>query len=468
MGENNNLRMLSQAESRRLVPIRRKLLRKRLWVFAVASVALSVNPTRADDLISLYNAAVISDPRYRAAEAKYHAVQQKLPLARANLMPRAEASAKRNRNQDETVTDRTIFSVPAGQAEYSSSVYSLSLNQPIFNTAALAGVRQAHAQIRQAEAEYAAARQELMLRLAETYFQTLLAHDTHALAAAEKEILEKHSEAAQARHDAGISGITELEDARARSHNATAQEIETSNRLDDQRQALREIAGHPPQAFATLAADMPLLLPDPPDIERWAKTSLSQNLSVRAAAEAAEAAREEIARNRNGHYPTLDLVGTRNRNDADASINGPGIRSDSTVIGLQLTLPLFQGGQVAARTQEAVSRYDGALQDLEALRRNTDRTARNAFQNVRGAQAKVEALKQAISAGETALAAKTQGYQAGLYHLIDVLDTTRELYRTQRDYAEARYTYVIALVRLKQAAGTLSEDDLAQINRWLR
>lgn len=436
-------------------------------IFIALAQIFAPGATHADDLLSLFNKATESDPRFRAAEAKYNAVLQKLPQARAELLPHADARAKRNRNKENTITDRTIFSVPAGHAEYSSSVYSLNITQPIYNASALAGVRQARAEIRQAEAEYAAARQDLMQRLAEAYFQILLAQDTYALGTAEKEMLTKHLEASQEKYKAGVAAITELEDARARLQNAIAQEIEAANKLDDQHQALREIVGYKSQNLSALVEEMPLVLPDPPDIERWVETSLSQNLAVRAAAEAAEAAREEIARNQTGHYPTIDLVGSRNRNDADSSINGPGIRTDSTVIGLQLTVPLLQGGQVTARTQEAAFRYDAALQDLEAKRRNTERLARNAFQNVRGAQARVEALKQAIHSGETALDAKTQGYQAGLYHLIDVLDATRELFRTQRDYAEARYTYVVALLRLKQAAGTLGEDDLVQVNRWL-
>lgn len=441
--------------------------RKWLNVFSLLLLILAPQVIQAEDLIFLYGKAMASDPRFLAATAKYNATQQKLPQARAELLPHADARAKRNRNKEDTITDRTIFSVPAGHAEYSSSVYSLNITQPIYNASALAGVRQARAEIRQAEAEYAAARQDLIQRLAEAYFQILLAQDTHALGTAEKETLTKHLEASQEKYKAGVTGITELEDARARLQNAIAQEIEAANKLDDQHQALREIVGHKPQVLSTLIQEMPLVLPDPPDIERWVETSLNQNLSVRAATEAVEAAREEIARNQAGHYPVIDLVGSRNRSDADASINGPGIRTDNTVIGLQLTVPLLQGGQVTARTQEAMFRYEAALQDLEAKRRNTERLARNAFQNIRGAQARVEALKQAIHSGETALDAKTQGYHAGLYHLIDVLDATRELFRTQRDYAEARYTYVLALLRLKQAAGTLSEDDLTQINRWL-
>jgi outer membrane protein len=204
------------------------------------------------------------------------------------------------------------------------------------------------------------------------------------------------------------------------------------------------------------------------DVERWAETSLTRNPTVIAATEAAEVAREEVARIRSDHAPTLDLVGSRNRSDADGSVAGTGVRTDTAIVGFQLKLPLLQGGQVLARTREAAYRHDAALQELELHRRNAERTTRASFRDVSGAAARVKSLQQAVISGEIALEAKTQGFRAGLYHTLDVLDATRELFRTKRDYSEARYTYLTAYLRLKQAAGTLSDDVLEQINRALK
>ncbi|MBI3896876.1 MAG: TolC family outer membrane protein [Gammaproteobacteria bacterium] len=418
--------------------------------------------------MSLYQAALTSDPRFRAAEANYQALQQRLPEARAALLPQLDARASSSRNSEDTTTDQTIFTQPAGSIGYRSGQYSLNLTQPLLNTAALAGIRQANAEIRQAEAEHTAARHELMLRLAEAYLQILLAHDTLSLAAAEKETLTKSLDAARAKHQEGVASLTEVEDARARMQVAIAQEIETANQLEDRQQALREIIGRIPDRLASLGDDIPLLTPDPPEVDRWAEAALTQNLTVRAAAEAVTVAREDIARNEAAHAPTIDIVGSTSRIDDSESISGPGVRTDRKSIGLQLNLPLFQGGIVLARTREAEFRHDAALQELEARRRNAERSARTAFREVRGAQARSEALKQAVGAGETVLNAKTEGQRAGLYHTIDVLDATRDLYRAKRDYAEARYGYLLAFLRLKQSAGTLNEDDLSAINKWLR
>ena len=307
-----------------------------------------------------------------------------------------------------------------------------------------------------------------MLRLAEAYFQLLLAQDQLTLAGAEKAALALSHEAARARHKAGVTGITELNDARARYQLAAAQEVEAANQIEDRRQALREIVATMPAELSSLRADFPLVTPDPPDIQRWVDTALGQNLGLLAAKEAAAAAREDVARSRAGHLPTLNIVGSRTRNDADGSVAGPGIRADDTVIGLQLSVPLLQGGYVSARGAEMAHRYTAALQEIEARQRAVERAARASFLGVRGAGVRVEALGEAVAASATTLEAKSEGYRVGLYTAMDVLDATRDLYRAKRDHAEARYAFVLNLLRLKQAAGTLSEDDLTLVNSWLQ
>jgi outer membrane protein len=213
---------------------------------------------------------------------------------------------------------------------------------------------------------------------------------------------------------------------------------------------------------------MPLIAPDPSDINQWTEKSLIQNFSLLAKRAAAESSNEEIKRQRAGHYPTLDLVGTRTRNDDDGSITGPGIRVDSTILGLQLNVPLFQGGIVSSRTEEAVHRRDAAQQEFEAVRRATEREARASYLGVVGGAAKVTALSQAVMAGESALEAKIQGFAAGVNTNLDVLDATRDLYRAKRDLSSARYDYLLNILRLKQAAGTLGESDVVQMNGWLQ
>ncbi len=438
-----------------------------LWALAAGLLFLATD-ARADDLIAVYKLAQESDPKFRAAQSVYSAEREKLPQARAGLLPTLSARATRDRNNNETVTDSFIIGRPSARFEYSSSEYSLSLSQPVYNAAVFSGFNQAKAQVRSAEAEYAAAAQDLILRVAQAYLDMLLAQDNLEFTHAEKTSIQRQRESAEARLKVGLATITDVHDAKARYETAAAQEIEAENSLQDKREALRELTGRLPESPARVGVNMPLITPEPADINQWAEKSLAQNYSLLAKREAADSAREEIRRQRAGHFPTLDLVGTRTRNDADGSVTGPGIRADNTVVGLQLNVPLFQGGLVDSRTEEAAHRYDAAQQEFEATRRATERAARAAYLGVAGGAAKVTALAQAVVASESALNAKTEGFAAGVNTNIDVLDASRDLYRAKRDLSSARYGYLLNLLRLKQAAGTVSENDLVQINGWLQ
>jgi outer membrane protein len=439
----------------------------RLLALAAGLVFL-VPSAYAEDLLAIYQLARENDPKFRAAQSVYLAEREKLPQARAGLMPTVNARAGRDRNSYETITDSFIISRPSARFDYSSSEYSLRLSQPVYNAAIFSGFSQAKAEVRRAEAEYAAASQDLILRVTQVYVEALLAQDSLEFARAEKLAIQRQLESAEARLKVGLATITDVHDARARFEIAAAQETEAENVLHDKREALRELTGHSPESLAYVGANMPLITPEPADINQWVEKSLTQNYSLLARRAATESVSEEIKRQRAGHYPTLDLVGTRTRNDDDGSVTGPGIRADSTVVGLQLNVPLFQGGLVSSRTEEAAHRYDAAQQEFEATRRATEREARASYLGVAGGAAKVTALSQAVVASESALEGKTQGFAAGISTNLDVLDTTRDLYRAKRDLSSARYDYLLNMLRLKQAAGTLSEDDVSQINGWLQ
>lgn len=438
-----------------------------LWILA-ADLLFLVPDARAEDLLVVYQLARANDPKFNAAQSVYMAEREKLPQARAGLMPTLSARAARDRNNNETTTDSFIISRPSAQFEYSSSEYSLKLSQPVYNAAIFSGFSQAKTEVRRAEAEYDAAGQDLILRAAQAYLDVLLAEDSLEFTRTEKASIQRQLESAEARLKVGLATITDVHDAKARYEIAAAQETEAENALQDKREALRELTGRSPELLARVGNDMPLITPEPADINQWVEKSLTQNYSLLAKRAAAESSSEEIKRQRAGHYPTLELVGTRTRNDDEGSITGPGIRTDSTVMGLQLNVPLFQGGFVSSRTEEAAHRYSAAEQDFEVTRRATERQARASYLGVTGGIAKITALTQAVVASESAFDAKTQGFAAGINTNLDVLDANRDLYRAKRDLSSARYDYLLNQLRLKQAAGTLSENDLVQINGWLQ
>lgn len=442
--------------------------RRPLLAVIVLAFALTPAVVFADDLLTVYRLAREQDPKLQAAESGYQAGLQKLPQARALLLPTVSATARKNRNRDETVTDSNIASRPAGSAEYDSTEYALNLTQPVFNSASLAEVRRARADVRRAEAERLGAQQDLMLRVVEAYFNVLAAADGLEFARAEKAAVARNLETVQGRLQVGLAARADVHEAKARYELAAVQEVEAENGLEDRREALRELTGRRHAALTRLAERIPLAMPVPPDIDSWVQRALAQSPVLITRRETVESAREEVKRSHAGHYPSLDVVGSRTRTDADASITGPGIRADNTVLGLQLTVPLIQGGLVSARTAEAGHRLSATEQELEGARRNVERTVRSAFLGVVSGVARVNALTQAVTANEAALQVKSEGFKARVNTLLDILDTNRELYRAKREHGRARYDYALNWLRLKQSAGTLAEDDVAHVNSWLQ
>lgn len=435
-------------------------------VFAISSLAIA-SPVIAADLLEAFRLAEQHDAKFRAVVASYQAGLTRLPQARAAFLPILSATADATRNDVETITDATILSRPAGGAVYNSTGYSLSLKQPLYNAVAFASLRQARAEVRRAEAEHAAARQDLIVRVAGAYFQALAARDGLNLAIAERQATARQLEVAEGRREVGLAAITDVHDARARYEIAKAQEIEAENQLADEQEALRELTGTRLEILSPLGPSIPLIAPDPPDIEQWVKTARAQSLAVAERREAADMAKEEVQRQRAGHYPTLDVVGNRAREDTDGSITGPGFRADTTTVGLQLAVPLYQGGAVSARASEAAHRYTAARAELEGQQRATERSTRSAYQGAASGAARVTALAQAVTAAGRAFDAKREGFQAGINSNVDVLNAARDLFRARRDLAAARYEYVQNTLRLKQAVGTLNEEDILQVNAWL-
>lgn len=419
------------------------------------------------DVMAIYLKAQENDPRYLAAEANYRAEAQKLPQARGALLPALSASGEKTRVDTERITDSTAVSLPPGKADFDSGSYSLSLTQPIFNAALFAALKQAKAEVRRAEAERLAAKQDLIIRTAEAYLRVLAARDNLDLAIAERKAIARQLEVAQGRLEVGLATITDVHDAQARFDLAQVQEIEATDQLADTHEALREMTGEPVGQLARLRDTMPLLKPDPPNVEKWVATALAQNLTLMARREDTAIARAQVGANRAQHFPTLDLVGSQSRDDADASLSGPGARTDTTSVELRLTVPIYQGGTVSAQVTEAVERFKAAQHELDAELRATERATRTAYLGVSSGTARVRALRQAVTASESALEAKIEGFEAGINPNLDVLDAQRDLFRTKRDHSVARHTYIFSLLRLKQAAGTLGSEDLVEVNGWL-
>lgn len=419
------------------------------------------------DLLDVFSMAEISDPAYLETRANYDATLEARPQARSQLLPQISVEANTFKNsQDISIPGGPGASFgAAGDFEFNSHGYSLDLVQPLFRAPAYLQYKQADSIISEAEAELYAARQDLAIRVVERYFDVLAAEDNLEFARAEKRSLEQQLEQAQQRFEVGLTAITDIQEAKAGFDRATAQIIEAENAVDNAREALREITGEYVGNIEKLDEQVPLVKPKPQDIDLWTSTAMDENFNILAAEHALETSRKEIEVQKAGHLPTLDLVASSGYESTGGRFGGTKTHADA--IGLRLNLPLFQGGLVTSRTREARNLYDAALQRLHLSQRNTQSLTRQSYLGVLSGISRIQALEQAVVSSKTALEATNAGFDVGTRTAVDVVAAERALSDARRNLARARYDYIISSLRLKQAAGLLSDQDLALVNRWL-
>lgn len=422
----------------------------------------------ADTLLDIYKLATASDPQLRQAEAAYHAVAETKTQARAQLLPQIALGANLSRDrQDVTSVTNSPFPFQPFTFYSTTKGYDLSLSQALYHRDLFVQLREADASTAQAEANYQAAQQDLEVRATDRYFKVLAAADNLDFAQAEKKANQHLLEQAQQRFDVGLIAITDVQEAKAAYDLSVAKEITAENQLAIAKEELREVTGKFHASLQPLKEDVPLPSPEPANIDKWVETALQQNYQLIAAQSAVDKAREDVELNRADHYPRLDAVASYGYNDVSASLFG-GSETNDAKIGLQFSLPLYQGGGTSSRVQAAVYRLTQAKEALEQQRRSTDRQTRSAYLTVLDAINSVSALKQALVSTQSALDATQAGYEVGTRTIVDVLQSQSNLFDAQRNYAQARYNYIVSSLQLKQAAGLLVPADLEEVNRWLK
>ncbi|NOY63418.1 MAG: TolC family outer membrane protein [Gammaproteobacteria bacterium] len=434
---------------------------------AAMLLLLCAGQSSAADLLAVYRSALDNDPQLRQAQKSRQAVVEARKQARSNLLPQLSFSADVTRNTRDQVFDSTQFGSFGGVQRFNSHGYSLALTQPIYRHENYVGLRQASAAIHQADAELSAAEQALMVRIAERYFDVLAALDDLAFAQAELRALERQLEQTRQRFEVGLIAITDVHEAQARHDLTVARKIAAQNQVSDSREALREFTAGDVSELSLLMAKTPLVTPEPADVEQWVASALEHNPQLVAVRHANEVLRHAVELQRAGHYPSLDFVASRSRAVSGGGSFG-GSEIDSTTLALQLNVPIYQGGVVSSRTREALLRYEQNREVLEQQRRAVLRQAREAYRGVVASISQVTALEQAVISSRSAMEAIEVGLEVGTRTTVDLLQARQALFLAQRDYARARYDYILNTLRLKQAAGLLSVDDLMQISRWLQ
>lgn len=416
----------------------------------------------AADLVEIYQSAELSDPAFKQVLASHRATLESLPQARALLYPSVTLNAN-TRSNDQSISTGGFGT--SGDIGFNSHGYSLDMAQPIFRRDRFLAIGQSESLIQQSAANVEAARQELIVRVAERYFNALRAQDNIDFARAEEIALKRQLEQAEQRFEVGLIAITDVQEARAGYDRSTAGVILAENQLDNANEALREVTGEYTNQYAGLTGDVPLARPNPDKIEEWTSQSLEQNLTVIATRHEAEVARQQIKVEEAGHYPTLDLVAQHGYNSSGGRFGGT--QTHTTSVGVELAVPIFQGGLTTSLTREAYENYTASMQKLEQARRAAERQTREAFLGVISGISQVKALKQALVSSETALQATEAGFEVGTRTAVDIVASQRALLQARRDYSSARYDYLLDTLRLKQAAGTLAVEDLQTINAWL-
>jgi outer membrane protein len=455
---------------------------------AICTALFSAAAAQASDLAEVYARALQNDPQIREAEANRLATLESKPQALAALLPQLSAGAGYDRRKTNgttpysaaTDTGDIVTFVGTSDVDSKTNSWDVTLRQSIFRWENWVVLGQADKQVAQAEVDYQAAQQDLILRTSESYFNVLAAKDTLTAAEATYDALGRQLEQADKRFEVGLIAVTDVQEAKAAYDSATAALIQAKRNLATQLEFLRELTG---DTFDTLngpGENLPLSAPDPASEEDWVKLAMDQNLQLNSSRIAAEISRDDIRLQRGGHYPSVDLVLSRGNQDrsgnsrysfTDPSTGNESLsvspltsNTDDTTLGIQLTVPIYSGGATSSRVRQAEYRHRAARERLERTARATERETRDAYLGVMSEMSRVQALKQAVESATVALQATEAGYEVGTRTTVDVLDGRRRLFEAETNYARSRYDYLINVLRLKLAAGALDPQQVADLN----
>lgn len=449
-----------------------KLRNINILAFVIGAMALSA-PANAASLLEIYQQALQSDPQIHEAEARRLAALEAKPQARGALLPQISANGDWTKRE----TTGSSFSVSANRnigidQSVDETNWTVDLRQSLFRWDQIVGLRRADKTVARAEAVREAAQQDLIIRVAQRYFDVLAAEDRLTSIHADRTAIARRLEQAKQRFEVGLIAITDVQESQAAYDQAVADEIGAKRQLATAREFLREITGEYVTQLSAPKPDFPLQPPEKSERD-WVDLSLSQNLNLVASRLDEKLARDEISFRRNGHYPTLDLVASKGERVRDGdgttdmfpSIIDESFEGDS--IGLQISVPLFTGGGTSSRVREAVYLHRASREQLQRVTRETERQSRDAYLGVLAEESRVKALKQAVASSRTALEATQAGFDVGTRTIVDVLNSQFALYAALTNYEQSRYDYILNVLRLKQAAGTLQVQDLEQIDMWL-
>jgi len=429
--------------------------------------AFAASPLLAADLLETYHSALTQDPAIASARASQQAGKEKLTQGRSALLPNINLSANMMQNQLSPEVAGTTYP----DTNYNTSGGTVSLVQPLFRQQNWQTYSESEIQVAISDAQYTQAEHDLILRVAQSYFDVLIAQDTVELAGAQKQAIAEQLNQAKRNFEVGTATITDTYEAQARYDLTGYQEITAASNLEIKVRTLQQITNAAPGELRRLGNELKLEEPQPADVEKWVTDAQQHNIQISIAQGAEEISEKEMSRTMGGHLPTLDLVANYSRNLSSSTIVGVQNYGSSDIttkaIGLQLNVPLYQGGVTQSKYREAEAGRDKARQDLENARRTVAVQTRQAYLGVVSGIAQVKALQQALKSSESLLESSKLGQSVGVKTNLDVLNAQQQLYSTRRDLYQAEYNYLLSRLHLKDAVGTLSEEDLIAVNQAL-
>ncbi len=430
-------------------------------IIITIACATSMSFAYAEDLLSVYQQAKANDPVLLKSQALYMAAKEDITIARARLLPQLSGSVNFNKASGETNNTKSSDSESFG--------YALSLTMELYHHDSWLRLNNAEKSAHRSDVSYQAAKQELIVRVTEAYFNVLRAKDDLEFTNTEKNAIERQLEQTKQRYSVGLTAVTDVHEAQAQYDNAVTAEIRAQNNVFNAEEALRLITNVYPRDLHVLNTErFSASRPSPDSANEWQQTSEAKNLDLIAQKISVDIAKKNISIANAGHLPSIDLSGSYSDTETDNLFtNTNNIDSNSQSIGVRVNVPIYSGGATSGRVRQAQSNYVAASQDLQQTHRNVVRNARNAYNTVITAVSGIKALEQALISADSALKATEAGFEVGTRTIVDVLNSTRNLFNAKRNLSSTRYDYVQAILALKRAGGTISEQDIEKINQGL-
>jgi outer membrane protein len=447
----------------------------------VSMLCLATGPAFAEDLLAVYDRALVNDPQIREADATRLAAREARPQAWGTLLPQVTGSASRQRDwSDGTGFQQFVFgtnppttSQTGGSSINNTDTWRINIRQNVFSWANWMTLKAASHQVAQAEANYLVARQGLAQRVAQQYFAVLNARDVVDANSAARDAYQRQLDQAEKRFEVGLIAITDVQQARAARDTSAANLIAAKRTLANAEEQLRATVGDRYASLNKPAESMPLAAPTPSNEEDWVKVSMDQNASLTASRLAADIARDQVQVQFSGHLPTVDLVAGRSYSNSDgnrllgSTVTNSAAEAYGKSVSLQVTVPIFSGGNTQSRVRQSQYNWIAAKERLERTSRETERLARDSYLAVISGISQVQALKQALASSQTAMKATEAGYEVGTSTIVDVLTSRGQLMQAQTNYSQALYGYLNSLIQLRLASGDLDRGTVEEISKWL-